>query len=722
MVMGFEAGRTMTPLANDGRRKICVGVWNYYEELTTNGFLFKNTEASIGAGLLKPWVDLHEYGKAHEIDFVTIDQVTGISELDAIIFMDRPRRGNPMIDQLMTASIAKYLMIYECEVIKPDNWELDFHSHFDRIFTWSDVHCDGSRYVKINFAIEANTPYDFNQLKDEYGKRKMASIVAGAKASNHPYELYSHRLRAIRWFEGSAPNDLDLYGGGWDSDVFPSYRGWADNKLAIMVRYNFSICYENAKNIPGYITEKILDCFRAGTVPVYGGAPNITRWVPQDCFIDIGQFQTYDQMHDHLTQMSAARYAQYLDRIHHFLYGPEAYPFSSECFVATVTSFIAFDVQVRRGEVPVASPERCTPGGTLSMMQNLETMAINCIEVPTPVVILSPTESTNNSILSATHPELIIYLGYGEELPVFKRARALWDFYLSHFPGINAFFVRDSESLKLGEVAHNGHDLLVGIGTECSNDPKQPGYRQTGIWSAKENAGQIRKQMAVYDYLLRKYDTPFYLYHATVTSVVDFRGLIAILKQMPKNGCFAGMPGCLTNPPDLAGLNFICGTNSLFSRDMLRLLRNRYDANDPMTNLPNDIWQSITLREIPRRALPFFSFVKGRNAGANLDDVAKLTRHLLADGHFHFRVKTSSEEALLTKREDIDPWIMLKIMETILASPSATNKNHELRNALQDFTFSGGDTFPAYSVAPILRGSRNFALNELEAPALYASF
>jgi hypothetical protein len=230
----------------------------------------------------------------------------------------------------------------------------------------------------------------------------------------------------------------------------------------------------------------------------------------------------------------------------------------------------------------------------------------------------------------------------------------------------------------------------------------------------------IRKQMAVFDYVLRKHDKPFYLYHATVTSVVDFRGLVAIMEQMPATGCFAGMPGRLNNPPELAGLNFICGTNSLFSRDMVQLLRNRYDANDPMARLPNDIWQSMTLRDIPRLALPFFSFVKAREAGSNMDDVAELTRHLLADGHFHFRIKTASEEAKMAKREDVDPWVMLKIMETILATPGAPEKNRELRSALQAFTHAGADSFPAFSETPIFGGPRNFALTELEGPVLYA--
>jgi len=43
------------------------------------------------------------------------------------------------------------------------------------------------------------------------------------------------------------------------------------HKKPIMEQYKFSIYHENARNIPGYITEKIFDSFFAGCVPVYWG-------------------------------------------------------------------------------------------------------------------------------------------------------------------------------------------------------------------------------------------------------------------------------------------------------------------------------------------------------------------------------------------------------------------------------------------------------------------
>ena len=703
-------------------RAIRIAVWNFYEEITTDGFLFKNTEASIGADLLKPWVDLYEYGKANGLDFVTLDQITRLDEIDAVIFMDRPRPGNPRVEQVLQAtSIAKYLLLYECDLIKPDNWDLEYHKGFDRIFTWNDVLADGRRYIKSNFVINRTSPYVFEVLKSAFQQRKLCCLIAGAKASNHPNELYSHRVRAIRWFEATAPQDFDLYGGGWDSANFPSYCGRVNDKLATLSHYRFSICYENAKGIPGYITEKILDCFRAGTVPVYGGAPNIAQWIPKDCYIDIGQFPTYAELYEHLRSMDATTHASYLNRIQLYLTSRESYPFSCECFVATLTQFLVFDVQTRRDEPVNPAPESGTHPKILTMTQDIHTLDVRVAEELERTVLATPdiTLTSRETIAAAGHPDLIVYLGYGDELPVFKRARALWEFYLSHFQNIKAFFVRNTDTLPRGEIVSNGYDLLVGVGDNTVQQ-EAPGYNQTGIWSARENAGVIYKQNAVYDYLLRKYDKPFHLYFSTVTSVVDFRGLLAVLDQMPKTRCFAGQPGRLESPPALSGLSFICGTNTLLSRDMVLQLRNAYDPKHPLASLPNDIWQSSMLLDVLRTPLPFFSFIKPRTTGSNLDDVAHITRHLLADGHFHFRVKTTSAESGLAKREDIDPWIMLKIMETILDSPGAPTMNRNFAAKFLEFTGGGKpDGFPSYPDATFLRGRRDFALTDEEARILY---
>lgn len=695
-------------------KRLRVGVWNYYEEITRDGFLFKNPNTSVGANLLKPWCDLYARGKELGIDFVTLDQIQGPADLDAVIFMDRPRPGRPLIDALLQAPIKKYLMLFECDVIKPDNWDTAYHRQFDRVLTWNDAWVDGARYIKTNFAADLQRPYDFSTQKSLFERRKLATVIAGAKASAHPNELYSERVRAIRWFEHNAPADFDLYGMGWDAAEFPSYSGAVQDKLDTLAKYRFSICYENAKNIPGYITEKALDCLRAGTVPVYGGAPNIERWIPADCTIDLRSFSSYPELYNKLAHMSAEEHGAYLDRIQSFLNGPKAYPFSSECFFDTVTGILNWDL---RGQGPA------DPSQAVTLQQNLTSLAIefplSSPQTPSPA---RPNEKElqRDSFKKAGGPKLLVYFGYGDELPVFTRARALWQFFLTHYPNVEAIFARTSTKLPRGEVRHDGYDLVVGTGDGQNLAAAETGYAASGIWSSKENRDTIYRQQAVYDYLLRQHKEPFFLFQTTVTSVIDFRGLSALLDSLPTSGCFAGSPARLNSPPELSGLTFASGANSLFSSDLLQLMRERYDPEHPHVNYPNDIWQALTLADVERRPLPFFSFTRPRSLDSRRSKVPELTHRLLAMGHYHFRVKTTSAEAGLGLREEIDPWVMAGIMDAILNSPPDPEANRSLiTRLLASVQPSNGQSLSAFSETSFFRGPRSFPLHDEETDSLF---
>ncbi|MCX7101604.1 MAG: glycosyltransferase [Methylobacter sp.] len=710
---GIElASNALQNQSNLQNSPIRVAIWSFYEELSTDGFLFKNS-ASIGYDLLKPWHDLYVFGQTHGIDFVTYDQVKGICEIDAVIFLDRPQSNNPKVEELMGADIAKYLIIYECEVIKQDTWESDYHQNFNRIFTWSDTLVDGQRYIKINFAIDTVSPYDFEILKSEFNQRKLVTLIAGAKHSQHPNELYSHRNRTIRWFESNAIDDFDLYGVGWNSEMFPSYKGKVDDKLATLSRYRFAICYENAMQYPGYISEKILDCFRAGVVPVYGGAPNIGHWIPANCYIDICQFTNYDDLYVHLKAIDIDTHGRYLDNIERYLSSSKSYPFSTECFINTVTSFVTWDVQLRRNKVPeIARKVIGGPKIGQYLKQEIDTLVIRVENAdesdqePLTSRLLERVAETENS-------DLVVYIGYGYQLPVYKRARALWQFYISHFPRIEIIFVRETEQLPCGEVVFDGYDLLVGIGNQFESDA--PDYASTGFWSQAENSKMIFRQMAVYEYLLGTHNKPFFLYQTTITSVIDFRTLLIILDHMPVTGCYAG-----TIAPMADGLTFTSGANSLFSSDILELMLKRYDSSHIHATLPNDVWQAHILEDIPRLALPSFNFLKPKQPKSDDIWVSVLAQRMLKQGHFHFRVKTTSLEEGIGKREDVDPWIMLKIMEEILFTEPVPAATRALLGKYSRFIDGGtGSPLSAYSNVKFYSGPRDFLLFDAEAGIAY---
>ena len=141
-------------------------------------------------------------------------------------------------------------------------------------------------------------------------------------------ELYGERLKAIKFF--SQFPDFDLYGFYWNVPVRhplcfhygkyvrQGWRGQIPDKLKTLSSYKFAICFENG-SYPGWISEKIFDCFAAGVMPVYLGAPDIGNLMPASCFIDFRKFKSYDELHRHLLSISEREMEGYRRSIKEFL-------------------------------------------------------------------------------------------------------------------------------------------------------------------------------------------------------------------------------------------------------------------------------------------------------------------------------------------------------------------------------------------------------------------
>jgi hypothetical protein len=71
---------------------------------------------------------------------------------------------------------------------------------------------------------------------------------------------------------------VDKFGSGGGKPI--------DNKIEALQDYMFSVIVENSKS-DWYFTEKIIDCFRTGTIPIYWGCNNIGKYFDTDgilCF------------------------------------------------------------------------------------------------------------------------------------------------------------------------------------------------------------------------------------------------------------------------------------------------------------------------------------------------------------------------------------------------------------------------------------------------------
>jgi len=328
-----------------------LGFYSFYKQYNKNQ-MFLNASAEIGDDLIYPFVYLGQYLKELGHDVATIDTAP-LESFDAVVFLDYPTKLNSYFRQLLkNGKIPIYLIIFESPDLRPDNWNRSNHAPFQKVFTWNTAVADGKKYIR--FDLPRKLP-EFSAYAPSIAK-KFCCQIASQKYSWGAEELYSERIRVIRWFERNHPDEFDLYGQRWDrfffqrklsavnpilsalykkfpwlprQNIFPSARGPVKSKREILRQYKFSICYENV-GYPNGITEKMSDAMFAGSVPIYLGDPEVTKVVPPEAFIDKRNFPDYDLLYRHLKGMSETEYEGYRQAIHKFIYSDAVKPWGAQ--------------------------------------------------------------------------------------------------------------------------------------------------------------------------------------------------------------------------------------------------------------------------------------------------------------------------------------------------------------------------------------------------------
>lgn len=115
-----------------------------------------------------------------------------------------------------------------------------------------------------------------------YEKTKMISMISSNKNM-----CQGHRKR-LEWVERFR-DQVDFFGRGFSTEIDLKEEGLCD--------YMFSIAIENA-SYETYFTEKLLDCFATGTIPVYYGSPNIGNYFNKNGIIDLSEeFDVSDEIY-----------------------------------------------------------------------------------------------------------------------------------------------------------------------------------------------------------------------------------------------------------------------------------------------------------------------------------------------------------------------------------------------------------------------------------------
>ena len=93
-----------------------------------------------------------------------------------------------------------------------------------------------------------------------------------------------------KWLPGHQLRHQVMSSIGEKMDIFGRCCNYIENKGDALRDYKFNICIENLQNT-NWFTEKLIDCLRTGTVPIYWGCPNIGDYFNTKGFFIVNSFE-----------------------------------------------------------------------------------------------------------------------------------------------------------------------------------------------------------------------------------------------------------------------------------------------------------------------------------------------------------------------------------------------------------------------------------------------
>lgn len=281
---------------------------------------------------VKHFYDLRSFLQNNNHDLKTINIGQSISPKSIVITSGLIKNNSSWLSKLKKQNSKIIAFIWEPITTEPNSYSKHNTVFYDKIYTMWDDQVDNKKFFKL-FYPHPNLNMIENTI--QFHNKKFLTLISSRKTAsgNKVGELYSERLKSINFFRNKKEIEFTFYGNGWIKQK--GFGGRVNSKKDVLKNYKFCICFENTKNMNGYITEKIFDCFEAGCVPIYYGAPNIIQYIPENCFIDFRKFKNYKELLKYLKSIDENKYNNYIQNIKNFLNSEKAYPFSIENYINT---------------------------------------------------------------------------------------------------------------------------------------------------------------------------------------------------------------------------------------------------------------------------------------------------------------------------------------------------------------------------------------------------
>lgn len=198
-----------------------------------------------------------------------------------------------------SSTALKCVYQYDCiriirhgENLRPDFNLFDYAIGFDKMQF-------GDRYLYyplyMSYGIDLEKALHKHELSDEFyrGKTRFCNYVvsnggASSLVRDQMFDLLNKMYKRVD-------------SGGKHRNNLPDGQPVKD-KLEFQKKYKFSLAFENSF-YKGYTTEKLIQAFAAGTIPVYWGNPDVAEEFNERSFINCHAFDSFKEVIDFIKKV-----------------------------------------------------------------------------------------------------------------------------------------------------------------------------------------------------------------------------------------------------------------------------------------------------------------------------------------------------------------------------------------------------------------------------------
>jgi len=180
-------------------------------------------------------------------------------------------------------------IFYTGECLTPDFNECDYAIGFNRL-QFGDRYARIPLYNIFQYKSEYKSLIDRKPLMlDDIKDRDFCSFVVS--------NCFAKEARAV-FFEMLCNYKHVKSGGRYKNNIGGSVK----DKKDFLAKHKFNIAFENC-SYDGYVTEKIMEAFAAGVVPIYYGDPRIAEDFNPKAFINAHDYPTFEATIDRIKEI-----------------------------------------------------------------------------------------------------------------------------------------------------------------------------------------------------------------------------------------------------------------------------------------------------------------------------------------------------------------------------------------------------------------------------------